>query len=82
MDPYFLYQDRQKVRLSYGEYAALRGLSFKGRTSFRQVLKTYARGTNWTDMTQRYSVPITELLSFMRRIWRTTAKVQGRLRYR
>ncbi|MFB3060232.1 MAG: M48 family metallopeptidase [Candidatus Binatia bacterium] len=77
MDPYFLYQERQKVRLSYGEYVALRGLSFKGRTSFGQVLRTYGRGTNWTDMTQRFSVPITELLSFMRRIWRTTAKVQG-----
>ncbi len=78
MDPYFLYQERQKVRLSYGEYVALRGLSFKGRTSFGPVHRTYARGTNWTDMTQRYSVPITELLSFIRRIWRTTAKVQGR----
>jgi len=63
MDPYFLYQERQKVRLSYGEYVALRGLSFKGRTSFGQVLRTYGRGT--------------KLLSFMRRIWRTTAKVQG-----
>ncbi len=82
MDPGFLHQERQRARLSYGEYAALRGLSFKGkgRTSFGQVFRTYARGTNWTDMTERYKVPITELLSFMRRIWRTTAKVQGRLR--
>ena len=82
MDPGFLYQERQKARLSYGEYAALRGLTFKGkgRTSFGRVFRTYARGTNWTEMTQRYKVPITELLSFMRRIWRTTAKVQGRVR--
>jgi hypothetical protein len=82
MDPGFLHQERQNARLSYGEYTALRGLSFKGkgRTSFGQIFRTYARGTNWTEMTQRYKVPITELLSFMRRIWRTTAKVQGRLR--
>jgi len=82
MDPNFLYRERQKVRLSYGEYVALRGLTFrgKGRTSFGQVFRSYGRGTNWTDMTQRYNVPITKLLSFMRRIWRTTAKVQGRLR--
>ena len=79
-DPHALYQERQKVRLSYGEYTALRGLSFKGRASFGQVLSIYTRGTNWTGMTQRYNVPITDLLSFMRRIWRTTAKVQGRLR--
>ncbi len=79
-NPYALYQERQRVRLSYGEYTALRGLSSKGRTSFDRVLSLYTRGTNWTNMTQRYSVSITDLLSFLRRIWSTTAKVRGRLR--
>jgi len=82
MDPSFLYQERQRAQLSYGEYAALRGVSFLGRTSFGGVLRSYAGGRSWADMTQRNGVQITELLSFMRRIWRTTAKVQGQLRHR
>jgi predicted Zn-dependent protease len=80
MDPSFLNQERQQLRLGLGQYAALRGVSHLARTSLRRVLVAYGRGSSWSDMTQRYGTKMANLLSFMRRLLRTTAIVQGQLR--
>ena len=72
MDPSRLNQERQQLRLGHGQYAALRGVSFLARTSLRRVLIAYERGSSWSEMTKRYSIKVTDLLSFMRRLLRTT----------
>ncbi|MFQ5852509.1 MAG: M48 family metallopeptidase, partial [Candidatus Binatia bacterium] len=54
IDPSILRQERQRLQLGYGQHAALRGVSFLGRTSLRQVVLAYEHGSSWTDMTQRY----------------------------
>jgi len=80
MDPSLLNQERQQLRLGLGQYAALRGISDLARTSLRRVLVAYGRGSSWSDMTQRYGTKLSSLLSFMRRVLRTTAIVHGQLR--
>lgn len=82
MDPSRLNQERQQLRLGHGQYAALRGVSFLARTSLRRVLIAYERGSSWSEMTKRYSIKVTDLLSFMRRLLRTTTNVQSQLRRR
>jgi hypothetical protein len=82
MNPSRLNQERQQFRLGQGQYAALRGVSFLARTSFRKVLIAYERGSSWSEMTKRYSIKVTDLLSFMRRLLRTTTTVQSQLRRR
>ncbi|NIO11733.1 MAG: M48 family metalloprotease [Deltaproteobacteria bacterium] len=80
VDPNLLYQERQRLRMGYGEYTALRSLAFKGKTSFRGLVASYTHGTSWSNLARRYSVPMADLTSFIRQIGQTTARVQGRRR--
>ncbi len=82
MDPSRLDHERQQLRLGHGQYAALRGVSFLARTSFRKVLIAYERGSSWSEISKRYSIKVTDLLSFMNRLLRTTSIVQSQLRRR
>ncbi|MFQ5684158.1 MAG: M48 family metallopeptidase [Candidatus Binatia bacterium] len=82
MNPSFLYQERQKAQLGYGQYAALRGVTYFGRTSMRRVLANYQRGSSWGELTRSHGVRITELTSLMRRLLRTIAPPQVRSPYR
>ncbi len=77
-DPAFLSREIQQLRLGFGQYTALRGVTHLGRSSLRRVLASYKSNASWTDITQSHGTRIIELLTFMRRLLSTVARVQGR----
>ena len=82
MNPSEVVRELKQMRIGFGQYAALRGVSSLGNTSLRRVLVPYERGTSWGDITRRNGIRMTELLSFMRRLLRTSVTIRGQSRYR
>ncbi len=80
MAPAAVYQERQQLQLGYGQYAALRGLSFLGRGSIRQIAADYQRGTSWSDLAQNQGSRIFDLITWMGDLIRTTGVIQNQLR--
>lgn len=78
-DPSVLYQERQQLRLGYGQYAALRALSSFGRTPLRRVVGDYQRGVGWSDLSQSNGTRLIELISFMGDLLRTAASIRGQM---
>jgi metalloendopeptidase OMA1, mitochondrial len=58
--PYIAYE-RQQLKVGYGQYAALRGLSYLGRGSVRNIIVEYQRGTPWSEIAQNNGSRINEL---------------------
>ena len=79
-DPSFLAKEMQRYRLGYGEYATLRGVVFISKVSTRRVLQSYRRSSGWSDVTQRHGVKLTDLISFLGRVLRTSRTVQRQFR--
>ncbi len=78
-DPSVLYQERQQLRLGYGQYAALRALSSSGRTPLRRVVGDYQSGVGWSDLSQSNGARLIELISFMGDLLRTAASIRGQM---
>ncbi len=79
MSPSAVLQERQQLRLGYGQYAALRGLSYLGRGSLRRIIGDYERNVPWSDLSTTHGARITEVISWMGDLLRTTASIHGRL---
>jgi hypothetical protein len=73
-------QERQKLRIGYGQYAALRGLSYLGGGSINKVFADYQRGQPWSDITQNNGSRINELSLWIGDLMRTTSTMVQRLR--
>ena len=78
-DPSLLYQERQQLRLGYGQYAALRALSSFGRAPLRRVVGDYQNGVGWSDLSQSNGTRLIELISFMGDLLRTAASIRGQM---
>jgi predicted Zn-dependent protease len=80
MNPSLLYQERQQLRLGHGHYAALRGISFLGRSPLRRIVADYQSGAPWSDLAQSHGSRLTDLISWLGEFRRTAAAIQGQLR--
>jgi predicted Zn-dependent protease len=80
MDLMSVAQERQQLQLGYGQYAALRGLSYLGRSSLRQVLGDYQNGESWYDLSERSGARLPELISWMTEVQRAASQRSGSLR--
>lgn len=80
MDPSLVYQERQQLRLSYGQYGALRALSTLGRASLRQILGDYQKGASWSELSKIHGAQLIDLISWMGDLRRTAATMQNQLR--
>ncbi|MBI2988785.1 MAG: M48 family metallopeptidase [Deltaproteobacteria bacterium] len=80
MDPNVVYRERQQLRLSYGEYGALRALSSFGRSSLRRVVSDYQNGLSWSELSEMHGARLTDLISWMGDLRRTAASIQSQLR--
>ena len=80
MDLRSVAQERQQLRLGYGEYAALRGVSHLGRPSLRQILADYQDGVRWYDLSEKNGVRLAELSAWLGDIQRAAGGSQGQLR--
>lgn len=73
-------QERQKLRIGYGQYAALRGVSYLGGGSISKVLDDYQRGRSWSDITQNNGSRVNELTLWIGALIRTTNTMVQQLR--
>jgi metalloendopeptidase OMA1, mitochondrial len=72
LNPQSIVQERQQLRIGYGQYAALRGVSYLGRGSIRNVLADYGRGSSWSDLAQANGTRLSELTVWINNVLRTT----------
>lgn len=78
--PSLVYQERQQLRLTYGEYASLRALSSFGQGSFRRALADYQAGMPWSELARSNRAELIDLIAWMGDLRRRVAMVHGQLR--
>ncbi len=79
-NPSLLSQERRQLRLGYGQYVALKAVSWLGRASLRRVAADYRNGVRWSDLVENHGTRLSNLLSWMGEFLRRTAVVHGQLR--
>ena len=72
--------ERQQLKVGYGQYAALRGLSYLGRGSVRNIVSEYQRGDSWTTIARNNASDLNELTAWITNLIRTTNSVARQLR--
>jgi hypothetical protein len=72
--------ERQQLKVGYGQYAALRGLSYLGRGSVRNIVVEYQRGGSWSTIAQNNAGGVNELTAWITNLMRTTNTVARQLR--
>jgi len=82
LSPQTVFQERQQLRVGYGQYAALRGVSYLGREPINRVAAGYERGRSWSELAQTNAVRISELAVWMGDVIRRTNVLNRQLRNR
>lgn len=80
LSPQIVVQERQKLRVGYGQYAALRGVAYLGRGSINRVVADYERGRSWTEIAQSHGSRLNELTVWIGDVIRTTHTISRQLR--
>jgi hypothetical protein len=75
-----VFQERQQLRVGYGQYAALRGVSYLGRGSINRVVEQYQRGLSWSEITSNNGSRLNELTVWIGDVMRTTNNMGRQLR--
>jgi Zn-dependent protease with chaperone function len=73
--PQIVFQERQQLRVGYGQYAALRGVSYLGRGSINRVVEQYQRGLSWSEITSNNGSRLNELTAWIGDVMRTTSSM-------
>ncbi len=73
MSPASVYEERRRVGLEYGQYAALRALAALGKTSSERLVQEYKSGTSWSDLAHEHGVDMVDLISWLGDLRRTVA---------
>jgi metalloendopeptidase OMA1, mitochondrial len=79
MNPQVVFQERQQVGMGYGQYAALRGLSYLGRSSIKKIVDDYRHGRSWSEIASGNGSELSELMSWIGDVIRTTNNVGRQL---
>jgi hypothetical protein len=72
LSPQAVFQERQQLRVGYGQYAALRGISYLGRGSVDRIVLGYERGQPWADLARTNGIRIAELTGWIGDVMRAT----------
>jgi len=75
INPQVIVQERQQLRLGYGQYAALRGVAFLGRGSLSRIADDHQRGRSWSEITANNGSRINELTNWFGELIRTANNV-------
>jgi predicted Zn-dependent protease len=82
VNPQLVVQERQQLRLGYGEYAALRGVAYLGRGSLKRIADDYQRGRSWAELSTHNGTRTDELMGWMGEIIRATSNIDRQLKGR
>lgn len=80
LQPQVVVQERQQLRMGYGQYAGLRGVAHLGRGSINRIAADYERGRGWSEIAQNYGSRVNELTVWIGDVIRTTNNVARQLR--
>jgi predicted Zn-dependent protease len=80
VNPQLVIQERQQLRLGYGEYAALRCVAYLGRGSLKRIADDYQRGRSWAELSTNNGSRINELMGWMGELIRTTSNIDRQLK--
>ncbi|MBM4263774.1 MAG: M48 family metallopeptidase [Deltaproteobacteria bacterium] len=72
LNPQTIVQERHQLGIGYGQYAALRGVSYLGRGSINRVVDDYKRGRSWSEISEANGSRISELTVWVGDVIRTT----------
>jgi metalloendopeptidase OMA1, mitochondrial len=72
LNPQTIVQERQQLRVGYGQYTALRGLSYLGRGSINNIIADYQHGRPWSEIAQSNGSRVTDLTAWIGDVMRTT----------
>ncbi len=72
LNPQVIVQERQKLQVGYGQYAAMRGLAYLGRGSINRIVDDYQRGRAWSEITSANGGRVNELIVWIGDVIRTT----------
>ena len=72
LNPQVIVQERQKLQVGYGQYAAMRGLAYLGRGSINRIVDDYQRGRAWSEITSANGGRVNELMVWIGDVIRTT----------
>jgi metalloendopeptidase OMA1, mitochondrial len=78
--PQVVVQERQQLRLGYGQYAGLRGVAFLGRGSINRIAADYARGQSWSNIAESNGSRVNDLALWMGDVIRATNSAARQLR--
>jgi hypothetical protein len=80
VNPQLVIQERQQLRLGYGEYAALRGVAYLGRGALKRIADDYQRGRSWAELSTDNGSRVNELMAWMGELIRTTSNIDRQLK--
>ena len=80
INPQIIVQERQQLRVGYGQYAALRGVAYLGRGSINRIADDYQRGRTWSEITANNGSRISELTAWFGELIRATNNVGRQLK--
>jgi len=80
VNPQSVFQERQQLRLGYGQYAALRGVAYLGRGSISRITDDYQRGRSWSEIATGNGSRISELITWTGELIRTTNSLGGQFK--
>jgi metalloendopeptidase OMA1, mitochondrial len=72
LNPQTIVQERQQLRVGYGQYTALRGLSYLGRGSVARIIADYQVGQSWSEIAQSNGTRVNDLTAWIGDVMRTT----------
>jgi predicted Zn-dependent protease len=77
--PQVVVQERQQLRVGYGQYAGLRGVAHLGHDSINRIAADYQRGRSWSEIAESHGSRVNELTFWMGDVIRTTNSVVRQL---
>ena len=81
LNPQLVIQERQQLRIGYGQYTALRGVSYLGHSSINRILSAYQRGEPWSEIAQANDTGLNQLTVWLNEVIRTTNNVARQPHY-
>lgn len=80
LNPQTIVQERQQLRIGYGQYTALRGLSYLGRGSINRIVADYQQGRPWSEIAQNNGARVGDLTAWLGDVIRATNQRSRQLR--
>jgi predicted Zn-dependent protease len=80
LSPQMIVQERQQLRIGYGQYTALRGLSYISRSPVSRIVADYQRNRPWTEIARSNGSGIGELNTWLGSFIRATNERVRQLR--